>query len=88
MFWIRTCFNVAKVTTRTNDDTIDLLSDRKFWEFTFDEMIAYDAPAIIDYIMQTTKQGKLLGFPQIYFWLININDLALRKASNFSFKSC
>ncbi|XP_046378387.2 lysosomal acid lipase/cholesteryl ester hydrolase-like [Haliotis rufescens] len=47
-------------------------SDKKFWEWSFDEMAKYDLPAMIDYIVQTTgqpqvhyvghSQGTLIGF--------------------------
>ncbi|XP_046378395.2 lysosomal acid lipase/cholesteryl ester hydrolase-like [Haliotis rufescens] len=47
-------------------------SDRKFWEWSYDEMAKYDLPAMIDYIVQTTgqpqvhyvghSQGTLIGF--------------------------
>lgn len=29
-------------------------SDSKFWEFTFDEMLSRDVPAMIDYVLEKT----------------------------------
>lgn len=34
-------------------------SDLEFWAFSWDEMAAYDLPASIDYILQTTGQSSL-----------------------------
>lgn len=33
--------------------------DKKFWDFSFDQMIAYDLPAMLDYVLNTTQQTKL-----------------------------
>ncbi|CAG2104946.1 unnamed protein product [Medioppia subpectinata] len=33
--------------------------EKKFWRFTFDEMSAYDLPAIIQYILKTTNQSSI-----------------------------
>lgn len=43
---------------------LDADCDAKFWDFTIHEMGVYDQPAIIDFIIQTTKVGKVnhIGF--------------------------
>ncbi|XP_037513150.1 lysosomal acid lipase/cholesteryl ester hydrolase [Rhipicephalus sanguineus] len=33
--------------------------DKQFWDFSFDEMIKYDLPAMLDYVLNTTQQTKL-----------------------------
>lgn len=33
--------------------------DAKFWKFSLDEMIAYDMPAIIEYVLRATKARTL-----------------------------
>lgn len=33
--------------------------DKEFWDFSFDQMIAYDLTAMIDYVLNTTQQTKL-----------------------------
>lgn len=46
-----------------------LKTDNEFWDFSYDEMIEYDVPAVIDYVLNATKRGKFLIFifdqPQI-----------------------
>ncbi|XP_075553581.1 gastric triacylglycerol lipase-like [Dermacentor variabilis] len=41
-------------------------SDRKFWRFSFDEMIMYDTPSMIDAVLDRTNNTRLLyiGFSQ------------------------
>lgn len=34
-------------------------NQNEFWDFSFDEMAAYDVPAMINYILETTQQEKL-----------------------------
>nr|XP_037283582.1 lysosomal acid lipase/cholesteryl ester hydrolase-like [Rhipicephalus microplus] len=34
--------------------------DKEFWNFSFDEMIKYDLPAMLDYVLNTTQQTKLI----------------------------
>ncbi|XP_054153917.1 lipase member J-like [Oppia nitens] len=45
-------------TYSTNHTTLKT-RDKKFWKFTFDEMIAYDLPSIIDYILKQTNHSSL-----------------------------
>lgn len=33
-------------------------SDQAFWKFSTDEMIKYDLPAAIDYILKVTGKGE------------------------------
>ncbi|XP_023012207.2 lipase 3 [Leptinotarsa decemlineata] len=41
-------------------------TDKKFWDFSYHELGVYDAPAMIDYILEQTKQSDLsyVGFSQ------------------------
>ena len=32
--------------------------DPQFWKFSFDEIARYDVPAVIDYVLNQTKQGN------------------------------
>ena len=34
--------------------------DKKFWEFTVDQMIEYDVPANLNYILNHTKASKVI----------------------------
>uniref|UniRef100_A0A023FEE2 Putative triglyceride lipase-cholesterol esterase n=1 Tax=Amblyomma cajennense TaxID=34607 RepID=A0A023FEE2_AMBCJ len=33
--------------------------DKEYWDFSFDQMIRYDLPAMLDYVLSMTKQEKL-----------------------------
>lgn len=33
--------------------------DKEFWDFSFDQMIQYDLPTMLDYVLNTTQQRKL-----------------------------
>ncbi|XP_015783042.1 gastric triacylglycerol lipase [Tetranychus urticae] len=44
----------ARNHTSLNPDT-----DKAFWQFSFDEMITYDTPAIIDYVLEKTGYENL-----------------------------
>lgn len=33
--------------------------DKEFWDFSFDQMITYDLPAMLDYVLNTTQQTRL-----------------------------
>lgn len=44
-----------------NHTTLDPDCDKEFWDFSFDEMIKYDAPTVVDYVLNQT--GRLtVGF--------------------------
>ena len=55
-----------------NHTRLNPSKDRLFWDFTYDEMIKFDLPVVIDYILETTKapsigyighsQGSLIAF--------------------------
>lgn len=32
-----------------------------FWDFTWDDMAAYDVPAMVDYVLQQSERGRMLG---------------------------
>ncbi|KAL3195952.1 hypothetical protein MRX96_045436 [Rhipicephalus microplus] len=71
--------------------------DRRFWRFSFDEMIQYDTPTMIDTVLRMTNSTKLLyiGFSQgtqVLFGLLadqpkyqqkRIVIFGVTKASNF-----
>ncbi|XP_033217101.1 lipase 3-like [Belonocnema kinseyi] len=42
------------------------VKDREFWDFSFHEIALYDVPAMIDYILEKTKQSSLhyIGYSQ------------------------
>uniref|UniRef100_T1KA80 Lipase n=1 Tax=Tetranychus urticae TaxID=32264 RepID=T1KA80_TETUR len=42
-----------------NHTFLDPEKDSDFWKFSFDEMIIYDSPAVIDYILRKTGYKKL-----------------------------
>lgn len=44
-----------------NHTTLDPNTDRKFWDFSFDEMIKYDAPTVVDYVLNVTRRPTV-GF--------------------------
>ena len=44
-----------------NHTSLDPERDKKFWDFSFDEMISFDVPTVVDYVLNVT--GRLtLGF--------------------------
>ncbi|XP_074595035.1 lysosomal acid lipase/cholesteryl ester hydrolase-like [Brevipalpus obovatus] len=38
---------------------LDSKTDHKFWKFSYDQMIEFDTPAIIDYVLNATKRETL-----------------------------
>lgn len=42
-----------------NHTHLDPDKDSEFWQFTFDEMVAYDCPAVINHVLKETKQETL-----------------------------
>ena len=44
--------------------------DKKYWEFSFDEMSKFDLPACIDYILNVTNRSKLMIM--IIMMIINV----------------
>lgn len=42
-------------------------ADKRFWDFTYDEMIKYDLPAVIDYVTASTNQSQIayIGYSQV-----------------------
>lgn len=57
------CFDVWLPNSRGNKYSREhsrLREDKSaFWDFSYDEMIAYDLPAVIDYILEETEHEKL-----------------------------
>ena len=43
----------------SRNHTILSPKDSKFWDYTFDDMIAYDAPAVIEYVRRETNSSKV-----------------------------
>ena len=39
-----------------NHTTLDPSRDKEFWNFSFDEMVRYDAPAVVDYVIAVTRR--------------------------------
>ena len=39
--------------------TLNADKDKEYWDFSFDEMIDFDLPAVIDHVMKTTKKSKI-----------------------------
>ncbi|XP_075550750.1 lipase member M-like [Dermacentor variabilis] len=65
-------------------------TDRKFWNFSFDEMIKYDLPAQIDWILRQTKKNTLqfVGWSQgggIMFGLLADKPGYNKKSDEWSF---
>ena len=65
-------------TYSTNHSTLDPVTDAQFWDFSFDEMIKYDEPTAIDYVLNTTGYSNLafIGHSQgsmIMFGLLATN---------------
>ena len=42
-----------------NHTTLDPEKDKKYWDFSFDEFIQYDSPAIISHVLKTTNRSKV-----------------------------
>lgn len=42
-----------------NHESLNADKDKKFWDFSLHEMGQYDLPAMIDFILLTTKREKL-----------------------------
>jgi len=56
------CYDVWMPNSRGNIYSLHHVNltfhDKKFWEFSFDEMIMYDLPAVIHYILNATNSSK------------------------------
>jgi pimeloyl-ACP methyl ester carboxylesterase len=42
-----------------NHTTLNPATDKKYWDFSLDEFIAYDVPAVIDHVQTTTNSSKV-----------------------------
>lgn len=42
-----------------NHTKLDPEKDKIYWDFSFDEFIAYDVPAVVDYVQETTNSSKV-----------------------------
>ncbi|XP_063913833.1 lipase 1-like [Zophobas morio] len=58
--------NVRGTTLSRKHETLDPDKDLAFWDFTINEIGVYDLPALIDYVLETTKESSLhyVGFSQ------------------------
>lgn len=64
------------------------VSSKEFWSFSIDEMVKYDLPAEIDYILEQTNQSSIgfIGHSQgnlMMFALLSINDDYTEKIQPF-----
>lgn len=71
----------------SNHTTLNM-TDEEFWKFSMDEMIHFDLPAEIDYILKHTKRTKLsyIGHSQgnlMMLALMSISDRYARKINPF-----
>ncbi|OTF71999.1 hypothetical protein BLA29_011174, partial [Euroglyphus maynei] len=57
----------------SNHTTLNI-TDEEFWKFSIDEMIHYDLPAEIDYILKQTKRTKLSYIGKFYDVSINVDQ--------------